>query len=94
VSGIEIATGELIRDSRLCQPKEHDNICCICKGDKETAMIAIRLGHRPDVAFAKLRQAKQSFESIWDTLTDMLTQNQIDRIEELHKNDLDNLFIG
>ncbi len=34
--------------------------CPICGGDYATADLAFRLGHRPDVAFAKLRQCQRS----------------------------------
>jgi molecular chaperone GrpE (heat shock protein) len=68
--------------------------CLICGCDKDVAEIAIRLGYRSDIAFAKLKQAHESFESIWDSVTDILSQEQIERIERLHKSDFDNLFMN
>ena len=67
--------------------------CYVCGADQSIAKLARMLGHRPDVAFAALRKAQRSFESLWDSLTDILSQEQIDRIERLHKDDLNNLFM-
>ena len=39
------------------------------------------------VAGAK-QKLRQSFESLWASVTDMLSQDQLDRLERLHKEDL------
>jgi hypothetical protein len=71
---------------------DNEHTCPICGGDKAVAEIAIKMGHRPDVAFAKLLQAQKSFDLIWDSVTDILSQKEIDRLERLHKQDFDNLL--
>ena len=39
--------------------------CFYCGGDQQIAEIAKRMGHRPDVAFAKVREVKRQSEKLY-----------------------------
>lgn len=41
-----------------------ERICKTCGGDDEIAKIAEAMGHRPDIAFAKMRRMRMAIETL------------------------------
>lgn len=56
--------------------------CPICGGDRIVGEIAQRLGYRPDVAFAKLRNAEEELSAWRDKFPNYHYANVVDKIIE------------
>lgn len=41
----------------------------------------------------KLKEMNEAFEAVWDSLTDILSQEQVKRVERVHRYELKNLFM-
>jgi len=48
---------------RIAEAHNKESECPDCHGDKHLANIARRMGHRPDVAFARIRQLERAMQT-------------------------------